>query len=556
MAFFQEVELPEQKTYSDGVVFPVVLSPTTDANVTYLQEAIRAEKPWLESLLKKSGVILFRGFPVTTASDFNDVIEAFGYPETPYIGGRASRTQVVGRVYTANETPPDKRIPFHHEMAYVPDSPTKLFFFCEEEPGSRGETPIVLSHIVYEKMKEKHPGFVAQLEEHGLTYVTIAGDVDDPSSFTGSSWKSAYKTDDKNVAEERAAKLGTKIEWMGNTAKVITGPIRAIRFDEASQRKTWFNSLAGTYGVPKTDSLNTSVELGSGDPINDDAMKDLLKIFKEECVAIPWKKGDVLLVNNLTVLHSRWPLIKPPRRILASLCKIYDKGISIELGNGEAVPDEAMIDCLKILEEECNLDFPSKLFFYCEEEPGKGGETAIVLSHVIHEKICKSHPELVVKLEKHGVTYITIAGDEDHSSAIGGISWKSAYLTDDKNIAEERAAKLGAKLEWMGNAVKIISGPRQAIRFNEENQRKTWFLNHGFVPMKSNTSDHGQYFELGNGDLVPDHAINECLKMMEEECVAIPWKKGDVMLINNLMVLHSRLPLITPPRRILASLCK
>ncbi|KAK1434162.1 hypothetical protein QVD17_11080 [Tagetes erecta] len=322
--FFREANLPQQKPLDDGVLFPAVLSPTTTTDVTTLsafKDAIKANKPWLQSLLLKSGAILFRTFPVTSPSDFNDVIEAFGFPEFFYVGGRASRTQIVGRVYTANESPLDKEIPFHHEMSYVPDSPTKLFFFCEEEPGSGGETPIVLSHIVYEKMKEKHPGFVAQLEEHGLTYVKIAGDVDDPSSFTGSSWKSAYKTDDKNVAEERAAKLGTKIEWMGNTAKVITGPVRAIKFDETSQRKTWFNSLAVTYGVPKTNSRNTWVELGSGDPVDDDAMKDLLKILKEECVAIPWKKGDVLLVNNLTVLHSRWPLMKPPRRILASLCK-------------------------------------------------------------------------------------------------------------------------------------------------------------------------------------------------------------------------------------------
>ncbi|CAN1836787.1 Clavaminate synthase-like protein At3g21360 [Linum perenne] len=42
---------------------------------------------------------------------------------------------------------------------------------------------------------------------------------------------------------------------------------------------------------------------------------------------------------------------------------------------------------------------------------------------------------------------------------------------------------------------------------------------------------------------------------MEEESVAIPWEKGDVLLIDNLAVLHSR-KLFTPPRRILAALCK
>lgn len=36
-----------------------------------------------------------------------------------YVGGAAPRTHVVGDVFTANEAPPDKLIPFHHEMAQV-----------------------------------------------------------------------------------------------------------------------------------------------------------------------------------------------------------------------------------------------------------------------------------------------------------------------------------------------------------------------------------------------------------------------------------------------------
>lgn len=124
--FFRQVHLPEQKHYDDGVIFPVVVSPNTntynlsaEAKVCAFKEAIKAEKQWLESLVDKCGVILFRGFPVTSPSDFNDIVEAFGFPEMVYVGGRAPRTQVVGRVYTANESPPEYRINFHHEMAYV-----------------------------------------------------------------------------------------------------------------------------------------------------------------------------------------------------------------------------------------------------------------------------------------------------------------------------------------------------------------------------------------------------------------------------------------------------
>ncbi|CAH1435075.1 unnamed protein product [Lactuca virosa] len=322
--FFRDIELPQQKPLDNGLLFPAVLSPnhTNDSTAVELhdfEEAIRTHKPWLESLLQKSGAILFRGFPVASPSDFNHVVEAFSYAEIPYLGGIAPRTKVVGRVYTANESPPHMGIPFHHEMSYAPDFPTKVFFFCDEEPGKGGETPIVLSHILYEKMKEKHPELVAVLEEHGLTYTEVITDEDDPSSVISRNWKSKFNTDDKNVAAERAAKLGIKIEWIGNAAKATTGPLPAIRFDKESRRKTWFNPITTTYSGPAGKSF--FVEIGNGDPVSDDAVEDYRKILEEECVAIPWKKGDILLISNLMVLHGRRPLLKPPRRILASLCK-------------------------------------------------------------------------------------------------------------------------------------------------------------------------------------------------------------------------------------------
>lgn len=71
------------------------------------------------------------------------------------------------------------------------------------EPGSGGETPIVVSNVVYEKMKNKYPEFVERLEEHGLIYIRVLGEDDDPSSPIGRGWKSTFLTKDKSVAEER-----------------------------------------------------------------------------------------------------------------------------------------------------------------------------------------------------------------------------------------------------------------------------------------------------------------------------------------------------------------
>ncbi|KAM2366388.1 hypothetical protein ACFX1X_005085 [Malus domestica] len=326
------VEIPEQKLY-DGNRFPAVTSPTPTptsapaaaaAATPRLTETIQANKQYIQDQLRKSGAVLFRGFPVNTASDFNDVVEAFGYEENPYVG-TAPRTKIVGRVFTANEAPPDVKIPFHHEMALYPEYPSKLLFFCEVEPVSGGETPIVLSHIVYERMKNKHPQFVQKLEDHGLIYTKIIGHHDDPSSAIGRGWKATFATEDKNIVEQRVSKEGFRLEWLEDGGvKTIKGPILGIKCDSSTgQRKTWFNSIVIAYTEWKGDARNDPekvVTFGDGSPLAADIIYDCQKILEVESVAIPWRKGDVLLLDNLAILHSRNPCTTP-RRVLAALCK-------------------------------------------------------------------------------------------------------------------------------------------------------------------------------------------------------------------------------------------
>lgn len=122
---------------------------------------------------------------------------------------------------------------------------------------------------------------------------------------------------------DRAAKLGVRLEWMeNNVVKTVMGPIPAIKYDESRKRKIWFNSMVAAY-TGWEDSRNVpekAVTFGDGKPLPADIIHDCSRIFDEESVTFPWQKCDVLLVDNLAVLHSRRSFT-PPRRVLASLCK-------------------------------------------------------------------------------------------------------------------------------------------------------------------------------------------------------------------------------------------
>jgi hypothetical protein len=120
----------------------------------------------------------------------------------------------------------------------------------------------------------------------------------------------------------RAAKLGMKLEWTEDGVKTIMGPIPAVKWDESRGRKIWFNSMVAAYTGWK-DARNDPVKavtFGDGSLLPADVIGECGKILEEECVAIPWQQGDILLIDNWAVLHSRRSF-EPPRRVLASLCK-------------------------------------------------------------------------------------------------------------------------------------------------------------------------------------------------------------------------------------------
>lgn len=95
------ITIPEQKFFHDKA-FPLALSPTkelvtADDTVKYIKDNYDS----LMDQLLEHGAILFRGFPITDAKEFNAFSLAFGWEDLPYIGGAAVRTNVYGVVFTS-----------------------------------------------------------------------------------------------------------------------------------------------------------------------------------------------------------------------------------------------------------------------------------------------------------------------------------------------------------------------------------------------------------------------------------------------------------------------
>mgnify|MGYP003387089601 CR=1 FL=1 len=87
--------------------------------------------------------------------------------------------------------------PFHHELAQTPKPPTHLYFFCEVAPLTGGETPILISAELYDRLAVKHEKYLEYIEKVGVKYVRVMPEVDDPTSAIGRGWKSTFLCEDR-----------------------------------------------------------------------------------------------------------------------------------------------------------------------------------------------------------------------------------------------------------------------------------------------------------------------------------------------------------------------
>ncbi|KAJ6817338.1 clavaminate synthase-like protein [Iris pallida] len=316
---FAEGRIDGEKVFR-GAVFPKTLVPPTavESSLESLVETVERERGSITDLLRSHGAVLFRGYDVRSAEEFDCAVRAFGWEETKHIGA-TTRIKMTDRVYTANEAPVDQLINFHHEMSLMKQSPSKIFFFCSEPAPEGGETSIVQSNVVVEKMEERLPEVVAKLSDVGLIFRSkTAKDEDaDSEKFLNKTWKWVFKTDDEAEAEKRAMEMlnCSSVNFNGDgSAEFVFGPTNPIR--ELGGKRVWFLPFIGF-----TDNMNdVKNSFGDGSDMPVEAMVAYGEILEENCVDVKWHRGDILLVDNHSVQHARRPG-KPPRVILVSVCK-------------------------------------------------------------------------------------------------------------------------------------------------------------------------------------------------------------------------------------------
>lgn len=316
------IAIPGQQTHH-GKVFPFVLrAETPSATLPKAIDWVRRHREDLLQQASEHGAILFRGFPLASAEDFDAFVAAFGQTNFPYNESLSNAVRVnwTERVFSANEAPADVTIYLHHEMAQTPFFPSKLFFFCEVAAETGGATPICRSDVLLEQLAEKCPEFIRNCEQKGLQYTNVMPSSNDPLSGMGRSWQSTLRAPTREQAETQLGALGYTWEWLDDGCLKATTPVLPGVREVSSGRKTFFNQLIAAFRGWKDTRNDPSkaIRFGDGQPLDGDAVRLAAELAEELTFDVPWQAGDVVFMDNLLAMHGR-RTFTGKRKVLASL---------------------------------------------------------------------------------------------------------------------------------------------------------------------------------------------------------------------------------------------
>jgi alpha-ketoglutarate-dependent taurine dioxygenase len=319
--------------------FPGVISPyqkTFDYNA--LLTHLRTHKQELHQLLLIHGALLFRGFPIESASHFANFIETLGLGNfVNYIGGDSPRDKVEEKVYTSTEAPPALHIPLHQELSFIKKFPRHIYFFCETAPTDRGATIIGDARRIYYAI---NPDVRRRFEEKGLTYTSNYYHKSKVMTWMNKiqrshkSWTEVFETHEKHDVEKKCLANEFAWEWTKQDWIKITQTRPATLTHPETKEPVWFNQAhlydfsprllgwsrylgAKLFYFRKHTRLH-EIQYGDGSKISRKDMYHILDVLDQNTVAFPWQKNDVMVLDNILAMHGRAPFTGK-RRILTAL---------------------------------------------------------------------------------------------------------------------------------------------------------------------------------------------------------------------------------------------
>jgi alpha-ketoglutarate-dependent taurine dioxygenase len=306
---------------SDDQPLPLVIEPAADQ--VDLADWARSNRDYLNAKLQKHGGILFRGFGLTTAPEFERVAAAIykeiyaEYGDLPREGGAA------GKIYHSTPYPEDKMILYHNESSHMNAWPTRISFFCVTAAKEGGCSPVVDTRKVYQQLD---PAVREKFEKLGLMYVRNFSDGLDVS------WRRFFHTEDRAVVEKACKDQGFIAEWYGKGEDNlrVRQKCRGVLRHPVTGEMSFFNQVQlhhvhcldpevrqSLLSIFKREDLPRHVYYGDGSEIEDAVMDHIGEVYEKNAVRFQWREGDLVTLDNMITAHARDPFVGPRKIVVA-----------------------------------------------------------------------------------------------------------------------------------------------------------------------------------------------------------------------------------------------
>ncbi|CDK25209.1 unnamed protein product [Kuraishia capsulata CBS 1993] len=357
---FSKEEIRNPK-FVNGKEFPYFLrldqsegKLSLDTIVGFLSNA--SKTGLIDQLLTDHGVLVLRGLGDSSPEAFSKIINAIerSRGRVPYeeVGRASIRVEKGLNVFTANESPPDRKLYQHSEYARYTRFPSNIHFFGNVAAPEGGETPLAHQGDLFNRLQAKYPEIVSELAKRGLkgSYLHPAkGNEINGNEFT---WEDPLgfgqeilQTDSIEVkkvkAEKQVRRITPEFRWLDNNDLEVTQSIPAFRVHPVTGKPVWFNGLllsagelfdsesrsSSKYTLTSNAAKYTQAYYQDGEAVPDDVLRKIYELSLETEVYHKWQEGDIVLIDNYQASHGRLPWSGGDRKVLISMWDVEDDNL-------------------------------------------------------------------------------------------------------------------------------------------------------------------------------------------------------------------------------------
>jgi alpha-ketoglutarate-dependent taurine dioxygenase len=294
----------------------------------------------LRGVVAGHGSVLVRGLELRDAAETGAVFQRLATGLMTEREAFASRRIYADGVYSATKWPPNQPMCMHHELSYTLEFPGLLLFACLSPHTAGGATAVADSPTVLDALPSE---LVERFEREGWL---LARNYNDE---IGASFAEAFGTEDRGAVERYCHANAIEFEWQPDGGLRTRQRRSAVVRHPVTGQRCWFNQipflnewtiaseireyLVDVYGA---EGLPFNTRFGNGDPIGEDVVELLNKVYEDNTAREPWQAGDLLLVDNVRTAHSREPF-EGPREVLVAMAdavRLADCSPTVEVTTG------------------------------------------------------------------------------------------------------------------------------------------------------------------------------------------------------------------------------